>query len=131
MKLTDIGEFGFIDRVAEGCLTGERSARGARHRRRRGGGPLPARPAPRHHRPAHRTGALPALGDQPSSARPQGPRRQPVGHRGHGGTPSDAFISIAIPVEVPVEELDGIYDASSPSPAAPASTSWAATPPAP
>jgi len=110
MKLKDIGEFNFIDRITPGCDTGD---------------------------PAH---VLQGIGDDAAiTTHAEGVQLvttdlliervhfirgtispYQLGYKAlavnlsdiaaMGGTPHDAYVSIAVPSEVPVEELDAIYD---------------------
>ena len=109
-KLKDLGEFNFIDRITPGCDTGD---------------------------PAH---VIQGIGDDAAITRPsdgvQLVTTDLLVERVHflrgtispyqlgykalavnlsdiaamGGTPHEAFVSIAVPSDVPVEELDAIYD---------------------
>jgi len=110
VKLGDIGEFGFIDRIAQGCLVGEPS-----HVVRGIGDDAAVVRCP-HGLLLITTDLLiervhflrPAISPTQLGTKALAVNLSDIAAM--GGTPCDAFVSIAIPAEVPVEELDGIYD---------------------
>jgi thiamine-monophosphate kinase len=110
LKLRELGEFNFIDRIEPGCLAGDADhvVRGigddaavVEHP----GGVLLVTTDMLIERVHFLRGAI--------SPRQLGYKALAVNLSdiaAMGGTAHDAFISIAVPVEVPVEELDEIYD---------------------
>lgn len=110
MKLRDLGEFAFIDRITPGCDAGDRS------HVVQGIGDDAAVTTPVHGVQLVTTDLLIERVHfirgtiSPSQLGYKALAVNLSDIAAMGGTPHDAYVSIAVPADMPVEELDAVYD---------------------